>query len=141
MAMSANEIKFHKGMDSVLPGEAGVRHDGDLFKEAKWGNKNSAALVNDFAAGQAGVRHEGRLYGIIRRTEYNTAQSNAAIQGLVGAIKAMSGGQQFDEAKLLEGIGKATREAFDAALKAAVPAEVTLQVEGQSALELEGGKA
>lgn len=127
-----NLAQFKETYQQVTPGIKGAKFEGDLFAHARKANEQSASLLDRLAAGKAGVRFEGDLYGILRRTEYNTAQSNATIQGLVGAIKAMSGGQAFDEAKLLEGISKATREAFDAALKAAAPAEVTLKVEGET---------
>lgn len=120
-----NLSEFKAVYASVTKGVAGKKHDGDLYKEAKWANSNSASLVNDFAAGQAGVRHEGRLYGMLRRTEANTA----VIPQLVGALKAVSGGEAFDEAKLLASIARVTKESFDAALKEATPAEVTLKVE------------
>ena len=125
-----NLAQFKEVYKQSTPGIPGAKFEGGLFGNARKASEASAALLDRLTAGKAGVRFEGDLYGILRRTEYNTAQSNATIQALVGAIKAMSGGQTFDEAKLLEGISKATREAFDAALKAAVPAEVTLQVEG-----------
>lgn len=132
-----NLAEFKAVYASVTKGIAGKKHDGDLYKEAKWANTNSASLVNDFAAGQAGVRFEGRLYGMLRRTEHNSAQAmtntaatNATIQALVGALKAVTTGATFDEAKLLASISTTTRAAFDEALKASVPAEVTLKVEG-----------
>lgn len=125
-----NLAQFKAVYASVTKGIAGKKHDGDLYKEAKWANTNSAALVNDFAAGQAGVRFEGRLYGMLRRTEFNTAATNSTIQALVGALKAVTTGATFDEAKLLASISTTTRAAFDEALKASVPAEVTLKVEG-----------
>lgn len=132
-----NLAQFKAVYASVTSGIEGVKHDGDLFKEAKWANKNSATLLNDFTPGKAGVRHEGHLYGILRRTEHNSAQAmantaatNATIQALVGAIKALSGGQTFDEAKLLKSIEETTKASFAEALKAAAPAEVTLKVEG-----------
>lgn len=125
-----NLAQFKAVYASVTKGIAGKKHDGDLYKEAKWANTNSASLVNDFAAGQAGVRFEGRLYGMLRRTEYNTAATNSTIQALVGALKAVTTGATFDEAKLLASISTTTRAAFDEALKASVPAEVTLKVEG-----------
>lgn len=127
-----NLAQFKETYQQVTPGIAGAKFEGGLYGFARKGYEVSNNLSNRLSPGAVGVRFEGDLYGILRRTEYNTAQSNATIQGLVGAIKAMSGGQAFDEAKLLEGISKATREAFDAALKAAAPAEVTLKVEGET---------
>lgn len=127
-----NLAQFKETYQQVTPGIQGAKFEGELYGFARKGWEVSNNLSNRLSPGAVGVRFEGDLYGILRRTEYNTAQSNATIQGLVGAIKAMSGGQAFDEAKLLDGISKATREAFDAALKAAAPAEVTLKVEGET---------
>lgn len=124
-----NLAQFKEVYKQTTAGIPGAKFEGDLFGNARKGAANSATLLDRLTPGKSGVRFEGDLYGMMRRTEFNTAETNATIQGLVGAIKAMSGGQPFDEAKLLAGIGKTTREAFDAALKAAAPAEVTLQVE------------
>lgn len=105
MSEVQNLERFNAIWHSTTPGKEGVKHDGDLFKEAKWANKNSADLLNRLTPGKAGVRHEGDLYGILRRTEYNTAVNTQ----LVSALKAVSGGQAFDEAKLLAGIEKAVK--------------------------------
>lgn len=116
----SNQEVFNEASASVLPGKQGVRHDGALFGEAKWANKNSADLLNRFTAGSTGVRHEGDLYGILRRTEYNTAVTAQ----LVSAIKAVAGGESFDEAKLLAGIDKTVRDAIaDAVVKVDVTVE------------------
>lgn len=136
MAMSANEALFHEGMYSILPGKEKVRTEGALFREARHGRiyaetaKNHVeGLVNRLAPGQSGVRHDGDLYGMIRRTEAYAAAFNAQLAAVVGALKAVTGGDTFDEAKLLESIARVTKESFDAALKDAAPAEVTLTVE------------
>lgn len=128
-----NLAQFKEVYAQTTPGIPGAKFEGGLFGNARKASEASATLLDQLTPGKSGVRFEGPLYGMLRRTEYNTAATNATIQGLVGAIKAMSGGQAFDEAKLLDGISKTTREAFDAALKAAAPAEVTLKVEGDQA--------
>lgn len=143
MATKAEELnlaQFKETYAQVTPGIPGAKFEGGLFGNARKAAEASATLLDQLTPGKSGVRFEGPLYGMLRRTEYNSAQAmtnaaatNATIQGLVGAIKAMSTGESFDEAKLLDSIGKATREAFDAALKAAAPAEVTLQVEAPEA--------
>lgn len=119
----SNQAKFDEASASVLPGKEGVRHDGALYKEAKWANKNSADLLNRLTPGKAGVRFEGDLYGILRRTEFNTAQSNATIQALVGALKAVTAGESFDEAKLLASIDKTVRTAMADTVKVDISVE------------------
>ena len=103
----SNQTVFNESSASVLPGKEGVRHDGALFREAKGANKNSATLLDRFAAGKAGVRFDGDLYGMLRRIEGNTA----VIQNLVKALANVSGGESFDQAKLLAGIEKLLAEA------------------------------
>lgn len=111
----SNQATFNEASASVLPGKTGVRHDGALFKQAKFANeaataasKSSAEMQGRFHPGAAGVRFEGDLYGILRRTEYNTAVTAQ----LVSALKAVAGGESFDEAKLLAGIDKTVRNAI-----------------------------
>ncbi|WP_341394076.1 hypothetical protein [Arthrobacter sp. G119Y2] len=121
--MSDNQAKFNEATDSVLPGKTGVRHDGSLFKQAKFANeaataanKTAGELLGRFHPGKAGVRFEGDLYGILRRTEYNTAVTHQ----LVSALKAVSGGETFDEAKLLAGIEAAAKAGAEAGTAAAI---------------------
>ena len=117
--MADNQATFNEASGSVLPGKEGVRHDGALFKEAKWANKNSADLLNRWGAGQSGVRHDGDLYGMLRRTEHNTAVTAQ----LVAALQAVAGGEAFDEAKLLAGIDKTVRDAMADTVKVEVSVE------------------
>lgn len=110
----SNQAKFDEASASVLPGKEGVRHDGALYKEAKWANKNSAdakkgvdVLMDRFAAGKAGVRFDGDLYGMLRRIDGNTV----VITQLVSALRAVAGGESFDQEKLLAAIEKLLAEA------------------------------
>lgn len=124
--MADNQTKFNESTDSVLPGKEGVRHDGALYRQAKHANihaeagKNAAeALLDRFGAGKAGVRFDGDLFGMLRRTEYNTAVTAQ----LVSALKAVAGGESFDEAKLLAGIDKTVRDAMADTVKVEVSVE------------------
>lgn len=116
-------------------GGAGTTGDTTLRAELAWLADNFKALhsLNDrFGAGKAGVRFDGELFGMLRRTEATSVTNAATIDNLVTALAKVSGGEKFDEAKLLAGISAATKAAFDDALKAAAPAEVTLKVEGET---------
>lgn len=114
--MATNPQMLGYLFETTTPGKEGFKHDGELYTQAKWANKNSADLLNRFTPGQSGVRHEGDLYGILKRTEANTA----VIQNLVKALANVSGGEKFDQAKLLEGIGKAVFENSKAGAEAGV---------------------
>lgn len=110
-----------------------AKGDTTVRGEIAWIADNFKALHNlnaRFRPGIAKVQTEGDLLGTLRRTEYNTAASMASIENLVKALANVSGGQPFDEAKLLAGISDTTRKAFDDALAKAAPAEVTLKVDG-----------
>lgn len=102
---------------------AGAKGDTTVRGEIAWIADNFKALhsLNDrFGAGISGVRHDGDLYGMLRRTEYNTAVNTQ----LVSALKAVVGGETFDEAKLLAGIDKTVRKAVaDGVVKVEVSVE------------------
>lgn len=88
---------------------AGAKGDTTVRGEIAWIADNFKALhsLNDrFGAGKSGVRFDGDLYGMLRRTEGNTA----VIQNLVKALANVSGGESFDQAKLLAGIEKLLAE-------------------------------
>lgn len=105
---------------------AGAKGDTTLRGEIAWIADNFKALHSlnaRFRAGKSGSWTEGDLYGILRRTEYNTAVTAQ----LVSALKAVAGGESFDEAKLLSGIDKTVRKAV---------AEGVVKVE----VSVEGGK-
>ena len=122
-AEEQNLAQFKETYHQVTPGIPGAKFEGPLFGNARKAAESSATLLDRLSAGKAGVRFEGDLYGILRRTEFNTAASNATIQGLVGAIKAMSGGASFDEKKLLDGIDKTVRAAMADTVKVEVSVE------------------
>lgn len=113
MSEAQNLARFNAIHDSVTPGKEGVKFDGALYEQAKWASANSAALVNRLTPGKTGVRHEGDLYGILRRTEANTAVTAQ----LVAALKSVSGGQAFDEAKLMAGIESAVKAGVAAGIE------------------------
>lgn len=118
--MADNQTKLDYLFETTTPGKSGFKHDGQLFAEAKWANKNSADLLNRFTPGQSGVRHDGDLFAMLRRTEYNTAVTAQ----LVSALKAVAGGESFDEAKLLAGIDKTVKQAIaDGVVKVEVSVE------------------
>ena len=122
--MADNQTKLDYLFETATPGKSGFKHDGPLFTEAKWANKNSADLLNRFTPGQSGVRHDGDLYAMLRRTEANTATTAQ----LVSALKAVAGGEAFDEAKLLAGV-KAAAEAGTAAAIKSIDTTVTFEQE------------
>lgn len=102
-----NLAQFRRLCDTATPGIEGVKHDGALYRQAKWANESATAakaasegLNSRLHPGTTGVRFEGDLYGILRRTEYNTAVTTQ----LVSALKAVAGGETFSEEKLLAGI-------------------------------------
>ena len=114
--MASNPDKLDYIFETTTPGKEGFKHDGQLFGEAKWANRNSAALLNRFTPGQSGVRHDGDLFAMLRRTEAQTA----VIPQLVKALANVSGGETFDEAKLLAGISKAVFDNAKAGAEAGV---------------------
>jgi hypothetical protein len=86
-----------------------------LRTELAWLPDNFKALHNlnaRFRAGKEGHWHEGDLYGIIRRSEFNTAAANATVQSMTKALAAVSGGESFDEDKLMAGIKTLMDEQF-----------------------------
>lgn len=69
--------------------------------------------------------HQFTLLEIINGIERRVAEQNAQLSGLVGAIKAMAGGESFDEAKLLAGV----QAAATAGVKDAIES-ITVTVKG-----------
>lgn len=123
----SNQVKFDESADSVLPGKEGVRHDGALYRQAKDGRiyaetaKNHLESLQDrWAAGKSGVRFDGELFGMLRRTEANTA----VFQNLVKALANVSGGEKFDQDKLLAGIAKTVFDNSKAGAEAGTAAAI-----------------
>jgi hypothetical protein len=71
--------------------------------------------------------HQFTLLQILNGVERRVQEQNAQIAGLVGALKAVSGGQSFDEAKLLAGVKAAAAAGTAEAIQSI---ETTVTVKG-----------
>ncbi|MET4061534.1 hypothetical protein ABIB35_003107 [Arthrobacter sp. UYP6] len=99
-------------LDTKIPVTNGTKgQTTNLRTELAWLPDNFKALhalALRFRPGKSGAYHDGDLYGMLRRTESNTAVTAQ----LVSALKAVAGGESFDEAKLLAGIDHTVRTAI-----------------------------
>lgn len=113
-------------LDTKIPVMGGTKgQQTTLRTELAWMNDNFKALHTLAArfqpaqAGKEGVRAavpEGDLFGVLRRTEFNTAATNATIQSLVKTIATMSEagtGAKVDQAALLQSIEDLLDDQFE----------------------------
>lgn len=108
--MSAEaERKINELHAALMPGQAGVRHDGAVFALIQQAAANGAILQDLYRAltpGQAGVRHDGPVFALIRDTA-------AKVTALDAAVTALATAQGLDPVELREAIGDAVKEALD----------------------------
>lgn len=131
--MATNQSKLDYLYETLTPGEEKRKPDGRAYTDLKWANKNSADLLNRFSGGISKVRPQGDLLALLLRIEANTI----VVQNLVKAIANVSGGEAFDQEKLLAGISKAVfdnskagAEAGTAAAIEGIDTTVTIKQEG-----------
>lgn len=105
--MATNQSKLDDVHYTLTGGEKGVKEIGPVFEAATGAFANSKAILDTLTPGKAGVRNAGLIVGMLARIESNTA----VIQNLVKALANVSGGESFDQAKLLAGIEKLLAEA------------------------------
>ena len=106
LRMAINDVLNNKGADNM------ALTDADITK-----------LFNAAVPRQGGMKGDTSLKGMIGYNDSNLgriintqAAQNAQISALVGAVKAMAGGESFDEAKLLAGVEDAAAAGVSAAL-------------------------
>lgn len=118
--MATNPDKLNYLYETLTPGEEGRKHDGRAYTDLKWANRNSADLLNRFSGGIEGVRKQGDLLALLLRIEANTV----VVQNLVKALANVSGGEEFDQEKLLAGISKAVFDNSKAGAEAGTAAAI-----------------
>lgn len=105
--MSTNQTKLNDVHYTLTGGEKGVKGIGPVYEAVTGTHSNTNAILDSLTPGKAGVRSAGLIVGMLSRIESNTA----VIQSLVKALANVSGGESFDQAKLLAGIEKLLAEA------------------------------
>ena len=123
--MASNQEKHDTIYHTLTRGEGGVKSAGEVFVAVTTAATDTAWLRDQLTGGEAGVRKAGGLISLLARIEANTAVTKE----LVGALKAVSGGQAFDEAKLLAGVQAAAEAGTAAAIKS-IDTTVTFEKEG-----------
>lgn len=118
-----NLAKFNDVHHTLTGGEAGKKSAGHVYNNVTASARDAAWLRDALTPGQSGKRSAGFLVAMLSRIEFNTAQSNATIQALVGALKAVTAGESFDEAKLLASIDQTVRTAMADTVKVEVTVE------------------
>jgi len=98
-------------------------------------------IYNKEVVRQGGMKGSTSLKGLVGYMDTNLgriintqAAQDATIRGLAGAVKALAGGEQFDEDKLLAGIAETVKAATAEGVKAGIDSietTVTLAAEGK----------
>ena len=105
--MATNQ-SMHKDIYYTLTGgEKGVKEAGPVFVAVTSAARDAAAILDTLTPGKSGVRNAGAVVAQLTRIE----SQGAVIQNLVKALANVSGGESFDQEKLLSGIEKLLADA------------------------------
>ena len=123
--MAENQDKLNDVHYTLTGGEKGVKEAGPVYAAATEAARDAAWMRDTLTPGKTGVRSAGLVIGMLARIESNTAVTT----NLIKALAAVSGGEAFDEAKLLAGV-EASAKAGTAAAIASIDTTVTFEQEG-----------
>lgn len=105
--MASNQDKLDGIIHTLTGGESRVKEAGPVYAAVTEAARDAAWIREAFTPGESGKRSAGSVVAQLARIE----GQGAVIQNLVKALANVSGGESFDQAKLLAGIEKLLAEA------------------------------